>query len=82
MLELPTVGEIPVALAEHLLCMKVLSMTERRLKDRMDALALLEHNPGLDLVRRLLALVAARGFDRGEPLGEKLEGLLASREQG
>jgi predicted nucleotidyltransferase len=73
-------GPIPVARAEELLALKVLSMTEKRPQDRIDAQALLAANPGLDVgaVRALLALIVARGFDRGQDLGAKLDALLAS----
>jgi predicted nucleotidyltransferase len=75
------VGPIPVARAEELLALKVLSMTEKRPQDRMDAEALVAANPGLDVggVRALLALIVARGFHRGQDLGAKLDALLASR---
>ena len=36
---------VPVAIAEHLLAMKVLSMREARLQDRIDARSLLATNP-------------------------------------
>jgi hypothetical protein len=71
-------GEIPVARAEELLAMKVLSMTEHRLQDRLDATNLLLTNPTLALgeVRALLGLIAQRGFDRGQDLEHKLVVLL------
>ncbi len=71
-------GEVPVARAEELLAMKVLSMTERRLQDRLDATNLLLINPSLDLadVRALLGLIAQRGFDRGQDLAQKLDALV------
>jgi predicted nucleotidyltransferase len=74
-------GPIPVARAEELLALKVLSMTEKRPQDRMDAEALVAANPGLDVgaVRALLALIVARGFHRGQDLGAKLDALLPSR---
>lgn len=64
----------PVARAEELLALKVLSMTEGRPQDRMDAESLLAVNPDLDLetVRDLLARITARGFNRGQDLDEKL----------
>ena len=75
----PGVGEIAVAEPEELLAMKVLSMTERRLQDRIDAQRLIACNPELDLerVRDNLQLITERGFDRGENLEAKLEALLA-----
>ena len=71
-------GEVRVARAEELLAMKVLSMTEQRLKDRIDAVNLIAFNPDLDLgaVRANLRLVAGRGYDRGQDLAGKLEDLL------
>lgn len=75
---LPGLGPIPVARAEELLVMKVLSMTDRRLQDRLDARQLLAHNPELDLddVRRTLRTVKERGFDRDQDLEAKLDELL------
>lgn len=72
------VGEVPVARAEELLAMKVLSMTDRRLQDRLDAIHLILVNASLalDEVRALLAIIARRGFDRGEDLFAKLSTLL------
>jgi hypothetical protein len=72
-------GEIPVARAEELVAMKVLSMTERRLQDRLDAINLLLANPSLQFedVRALLALIAKRGFDRTQDLVRKLDALIA-----
>jgi nucleotidyltransferase AbiEii toxin of type IV toxin-antitoxin system len=73
-------GTIPVARAEELLALKILSMTDARPQDRIDAESLLAVNPGLDLatVRDLLAQITARGFDRGQSLVEKLDRLVAS----
>lgn len=73
-------GSIPVAQSEELLAMKVLSMDERRLQDRIDALKLIEVCDTLDLerVRANLRLIEQRGFGRRQDLLEKLEGLLAS----
>jgi len=75
------VGSVPVARAEELLALKVLSMTEKRPQDRLDAEALVAMNPGLDVgaVRALLAQIVARGFHRGQDLGAKLDALLAAR---
>jgi acetolactate synthase regulatory subunit len=69
--------DVPVASAECLLAMKVLSMRDERLQDRIDARGLLATNE-IDLgeVRRLLALIDSRGFARGQALAEKLETLL------
>lgn len=77
-LEIPGAGTLPVACAEELLAMKVLSMTDRRLQDRIDARALLVHTADLDLerVRENLALIGSRGFERNEDLDAKLQSLL------
>jgi hypothetical protein len=77
-------GELLVARAEDLLAMKVLSMSERRPQDRMDALSLLLVNDGLDLddVRQSLATMTERGFHRDQDLLGKLEALLASARAG
>ncbi len=74
-------GPVPVARAEELLALKVLSMTEKRPQDRLDAEALVAMNPGLDVgaVRALLAQIDARGFHRGQDLGAKLDALLAAQ---
>jgi hypothetical protein len=71
---------VPVAEAEELLSTKVLSMTERRLQDRIDAQRLITYNPNLDMdrVRDSLRLIKERGFDRGEDLEAKLATLIAS----
>ena len=68
-----------MARAEELLAMKVLSMTDERLQDRLDARSLLLANPKLDLdeVRENLELVTARGYHRGEDLEAKLDHVLA-----
>jgi Nucleotidyl transferase AbiEii toxin, Type IV TA system len=73
-------GTIPVARAEELLVMKVLSATDARPQDRMDAISLILINTGLDIhaVRELLARVVERGFHRGQDLGDKLDAFLES----
>lgn len=78
---LPHTGDVPVAAAEELLSMKVLSMTERRLQDRIDAQRLLACNPRLDLdrVRDNLRRIRERGYDRNEDLEGKLSALLEQR---
>jgi hypothetical protein len=75
------IGVVPVARAEELLAMKVLSMDERRLQDRIDAEKLLDVNATLDLarVRANLALIEQRGFGRHQDLGRKLQDILDSR---
>jgi len=73
-------GTIPVARPEELLAMKILSMTEQRLQDRLDAINLVLANPTLELaeVRALLALITSRGYERGQDLSAKLDELLAA----
>lgn len=77
--EIAGVGPVPVAAPEELLAMALLSMTDRRLQDRIDARNLLLANPDLDLtrVRVVLRLISDRGFDGGEPLLSKLDAVLA-----
>jgi hypothetical protein len=74
---LSAVGDVPVARAEELLAMKVLSMTAQRLQDQLDARHLLQYNPTLDLAvtRSNLGLIHARGFGRGQELQQKLDAL-------
>ncbi len=74
----PELPGIAVAMSEHLLAMKVLSMRDARLQDRIDARGLLATGP-VDLaeVRRLLSLIETRGFGRGQDLTAKLDALIA-----
>ncbi len=78
---LPQAGDVPIAEAEELLAMKILSMTERRLQDRIDAMQLIACNPTIDLsrVKQNLRDIRERGFDRGEDLEGKLAALIASQ---
>jgi len=80
MVDMGDAGRVPVANAEELLAMKVLSMTEARLQDRIDAQRLLEFVPDLDLnlVRGHLANITARGYHREQDLHAKLESVLAA----
>jgi hypothetical protein len=75
---LPSVGAVPIARAEELLSLKVLSMTDERLQDRIDARNLLRVNADLDLdcVRDNLRLIAERGYARKQDLSAKLTTLL------
>jgi len=77
--DVPGVGLLEVARAEELLAMKVLSMSDRRAQDRIDAESLLLANPDLDMARTraCLDLIRSRGFDRGEDLETKLEQIVA-----
>jgi hypothetical protein len=70
----PGVGDIPVARVEELLALKILSMSESRLQDRIDARDLLRFNPGMDMgaVRGNLREIRERGYHRGQDLDQKL----------
>ena len=76
--ETPELPGVRVATSEHLLAMKILSMRDARLQDRIDARGLLATGP-VDLAetRRLLSLIEGRGFARGQDLGAKLDALIA-----
>ena len=69
---------VPVAQAEELLAMKVLSMSDERLQDRIDARNLVLLNPSLELerVKQNLSLITERGFSRQQNLSRKLDQLL------
>jgi hypothetical protein len=76
--ELPSVGALPIACSEELLALKVLSMDEERLQDRIDARNILRIDTGLDLerVRANLRLIEARGYGRRQDLNAKFGTLL------
>jgi hypothetical protein len=76
--EVPPVGDLPIARAEELLAMKVLSMSDERLQDRIDARNLLRMSINLDLecVRDNLRLITTRGYARKQDLNAKLAELL------
>lgn len=71
-------GSVPVAKAEELLAMKILSMTDTRLQDRIDAQRLLQFTPDLDIsrVREHLARITDRGYAREQDLEAKLSVVL------
>lgn len=77
--EIDEVGRVPVARAEELLAMKILSVTDRRPQDRTDAVNLILANQSIDLdsVRDNLRLITERGFHRGQDLAARLEAVLA-----
>jgi hypothetical protein len=78
----PDLGTLPVARAEELLAMKILSMRDDRLQDRIDAQRLVQiARVDLDVVRDNLRRIAERGFDRGQDLLGKLAGLVVSVEK-
>jgi hypothetical protein len=60
--------------------MKVLSIPDVRLQDRLDGVRLLQLVSNLDLhrMRANLRSISERGFDRGQDLSSKLESLLAA----
>lgn len=70
---------IPVASVEELMAMKILSMTDRRLQDRIDAGNLMAMNPAMDMarVRASLELITERGYAREQDLLAKLDDFLA-----
>ena len=70
---------VPVAQAGDLLAMKILSMREARLQDRIDAQNLIAMATlDLDQVRDRLRLITLRGYDRDQDLLAKLGALIAS----
>ena len=83
-IDLGTAGSVPVASAEELLAMKILSMTDTRLQDRIDAQRLLQFTPELDVarVRKHLARITERGYAREQDLEEKLALLLRDVDRG
>jgi hypothetical protein len=76
--DVPPVGVLPIARAEELLAMKVLSMSDERLQDRIDARNLIRMSIDLDLecVRDNLRLITTRGYARKQDLNAKLAELL------
>jgi Nucleotidyl transferase AbiEii toxin, Type IV TA system len=79
-LDLGAAGVVRVAEPEELLATKVLSMSERRLQDRIDAQRLIACNPTLDMnrVRENLRTIIERGYDRDEDLEAKLASLIGT----
>ncbi len=77
-IDLGSAGIVPVASAEELLAMKILSMTDSRLQDRIDAQRLLQFTPELDVsvVREHLARITERGYNREQDLEGKLAAVL------
>lgn len=78
-IDLEGLGPVPVATAEDLLALKVLSMTEQRLQDRIDAERILQvcRELNLEQVRERLSLITARGYHRDQDLSAKLDTLVA-----
>lgn len=69
---------LSVARAEELVSLKVLAMTERRPRDRGDALALLELGVSVSAVEENLQLIESRGYQRKQDLVRKFSELRAS----
>jgi len=68
---------LPVARADDLLAMKVLSMGEARLQDRLDAMNLLAIAAiDMERVRERLRLITARNYHRDQDLFAKLNALV------
>jgi predicted nucleotidyltransferase len=75
--DLPNIRTLPVASSEELVAMKVLSMTDARLQDRLDVQQLLTHGTvDLERVRANLSLIVERRYERDQDLEEKLQSLL------
>lgn len=71
-------GRLPIARAEELVTMKVLSADAQRLQDTLDFRALLSvASVDLDAVRANLRLIEERGFARQQDLSEKLASMLS-----
>ncbi len=70
--------QVPVASSEELIAMKILSMTDQRFQDRIDAQRLVQFgiDLNLDRIRDNLALITERGYHRDQDLLSKLELLL------
>ena len=81
-LDLPEAEAVLVARSEELVAMKVLSMRENRLQDRMDAFGLLSLQIDIEAVRADLELITERGYHRGQDLLAKLDALLAEHAAG
>jgi predicted nucleotidyltransferase len=83
LVDLPGIGQLPIARAEELLAMKILSMSARRLQDQIDARNLLLFAEDLDInaVKENLDRIIERGFNRGEDLHAKLMNVLADTRQ-
>ncbi len=72
------IGEVPVARSEELLAMKVLSLSDRRLQDQIDArnLATNMAATAVEQVAANLRLITERGYHRGQDLEAKLAATL------
>ena len=82
---IPGIGPLAVARAEELLAMKVLSMTDRRPQDRMDAIGIVlvtADQLDLDVVVDNLGRITDRGYHRDQDLVRKLDDALAAARGG
>ena len=82
---IPGIGPLAVARAEELLAMKVLSMTDRRPQDRMDAIGIVlvtADQLDLDVVVDNLRRITDRGYHRDQDLVRKLDDALAAARGG
>lgn len=75
---------VPVAIAPHLVAMKVLSERDGREQDRLDVQALLRtmDPDGHQAVRAALSAIEARGFGRGRALQARFDVLLEASRRG
>ena len=71
-------GTLPIARTEELVALKVLSVNDARLQDRIDLRSLLAVGADLDTIRSNLRLIMSRGYAREQDLLAKLEAELAS----
>lgn len=69
---------LSVARSEELVALKVLAMTDRRPRDRGDAVALLELGVSMHEVEANLRLIESRGYQRKQDLLRKLSDLKAA----
>ena len=77
-IDLPGVGQIPVASSEHLVAMKVLSSTPDRPLDATDLVGILAAGPvDLGVVRGALERITRAGYHRGQDLPAKLQELVS-----
>lgn len=71
---------VPVARTGHLIALKLLSVDDRRLQDRLDLLALtaVASSADWDDATHAVALISQRGFGRGRDLADALQALRAT----
>ena len=73
---------VPVAATEELIAMKILSMSEQRIQDRIDIHRLVQFATGLDTdrIRDDLALITKRRYHRDQDLLSKFESIMSEIE--